>query len=696
MSAAELLFAGSPAIRPLTLAVSKIEPRPYQSDGVGAARRIVAAACLALLLVLATGGGKTVIAVQIALGALRKGKRVLFVAPRREIIAQTYWKLVDAGVPEEHAGVIMADGVIPHAVTRKPYRAKRDGAAVQVASIQTLANRELPDVDVVFIDEAHHATSPTWSRVISHYKAKGVPVIGLTATPVRSDGAGLGTVFDQLHEIATYAQLVELGYLVAPRVFTTPKGPDLSKVKVARGGDYDHGQLDEAMRDRALVGDVVEHWKRHAGDRTTVVFGSSIEHSKDLCAAFCEAGIAAEHLDGTTDDDVRDAILERLRSGATRVVCNFGVLTEGWDEPRVKCVVLARPTKSFSLFRQMVGRGARPWEGVSFVLLDHAGCVHEHGFPTEEVEWPLEGKMRRKAKAGVRECPSCFSSLAAGTKACPFCGHLFAVEEREAPEHVDGQLVELTGPTNTKSKADARAERLRRDIARWATAQDKARGWAPGQTNKHLAAHHGSRARMGIEGLERVWAWINASEFEQRFPRPAARVVSPLAPFMGVTQAIPGPAGPSSLQGDVLDHARAVNALFDEIAVRDAGQCPGADLGAARALLDAIERWARGGAPVRAMDYYSDTLSLLPVGAPVYWLTKAIWYLAAASEGVGVMVGYCRDALVRALGEEPHERPHTRGRVRVDALVNARPMVAPAAPAWLRLDEGDELTEVAL
>lgn len=421
---------------------SGLTPRDYQLAGIGAARKYIAEGVRRILLVLATGGGKTVVAALVALGAMQKGKRILFVGPRREIIAQAFWKLVEAGIPEMSCGVIMADGVIPHVSTREPYLARRASAPVQVASIQTLANRKLPPADVVFIDEAHHATSETWAKIIAHYTDTGAVIVGLTATPCRADGAGLGKLFDKLHVIASFADLASKGFLVVPRVFTTPRAPDLSKVRLTRTGEYDQEQLSVAMRDRALVGDVVEHWQRHAEGRTTVVFAASVEHSKELAGAFERAGVASGHIDANTDPEERDATLARLARGEITVLCNMQVVTEGWDLPRCKCVVLARPTKSLSLFLQMAGRGLRPWNDTSAILLDHAGAVHEHGFPSDEREWDLEGRVKRKAAVSVRTCPKCYAALPSGSRSCSECDHVFPVEVREVPEQVDGTLLE--------------------------------------------------------------------------------------------------------------------------------------------------------------------------------------------------------------------------------------------------------------
>lgn len=447
---------------PPSVPVGQLTPRDYQLAGIKSARELIASGVTALLLVMATGGGKTVVAALVAHGAAQKRKRCLFMAPRREIVAQAYWKLVEAGVPELELGVIMADGVIPHAITREPYCARRPHAPVQIASVQTLANRPLPPFDVVFVDEAHHATSPTWSRIIDHYRESGAVVIGLTATPCRADGKGLGGSFKHLHVIASFRDLAEHPagpFLVAPRTFTTPHQPDLSKVEInKKTGEYMQEGAAAAMDRRELVGDVVEHYQRLGAPRRGVVFAASVEHSKHVTEAFVAAGIRAEHLDGTTDPDERDAILARLKRGDITIVCNFGVLTEGWDEPGVSYVAIARPTKSLSLFLQMAGRGLRPAPGkLDALLVDHAGNVHRFGLPQDDREWALEGLVKRKGAVAVRTCNGCYAALPGGTRVCPECGYVFPVEERDVsePEQVDGELVEAT--SKPKPTMDDRA-----------------------------------------------------------------------------------------------------------------------------------------------------------------------------------------------------------------------------------------------
>lgn len=527
---------------------SGIVPRPYQVEGISAARSLLAQV-KRVLLVLATGGGKTIIAVLVALGALKKGKRVLFIGPRREIVGQAFWKLIEAGIPELDCGVIMASGVIPHAVTRQPYNARRPMAPVQVASIQTLNHRRLPPADVVFVDEAHHATSETWAKVIAHYTEASAVVVGLTATPCRADGAGLGKWFDRLHVIASFEQLAADGYLVVPRVFTTPRAPDLSKVKLTKAGDYNPEQLAEAMNTRGLVGDVVDHWKRHAEGRTTVVFAASVEHSRDLCEAFRAAGVAADHVDANTEETERDAALTRLARGESTVLCNMGICTEGWDLPRCKCVVLARPTKSLSLYLQMCGRGLRPWQDTTALLLDHAGAVHEHGFPSDPREWSLDGKVKRKAAPSVRTCPKCYAALPGGTPECPECGHVFEVEAREGPAHVDGQLLEAEA--KPRPSMDEKVAFYSGVVAK-AVAHARSVGWARHRFREKFGGWPvGPRLKL----LERA-AFRSAPEVEQlQEPAPEALEVVDVEPVVEVPAVEPPAPRPAPVRARRIDLA---------------------------------------------------------------------------------------------------------------------------------------------
>ncbi len=412
--------------------------RPYQLAGVEQIRNEIRAGSKRVLFVLATGGGKTVVASHIVASAVARGKRVLFVAHRRELINQAYAKLVANGLAENDVGVIMSGD-----------KRRRPGAPVQVASIDTLRTKAKPIADLVIIDEAHRSLAKSYRDLVEQYPA--AVVLGLTATPYRADGKGLGEMYSALVVIATPRVLIAEGFLVEPRVYTVPsaKLPDLSSVKVS-GGDYDETELAAAVDRVGLVGDIVEHWQRHAGGVRTVAFAVSVQHSQHIAEQFRAAGIAAEHLDGATTTADRDAILARLQSGETLVVSNCGVLCEGWDQPSVKCCILARPTKSTGLYLQQAGRILRPWQDTPATILDHAGCAIEHGLPQDDREYTLDAAKKRKKgaenEAPCRTCPACFMVLPVTAKVCPGCGFEFIAEARVLDE-IDGQLVEVRPAT---------------------------------------------------------------------------------------------------------------------------------------------------------------------------------------------------------------------------------------------------------
>ncbi len=406
--------------------------RPYQIQALERVQARIAAGVRRIVIVLATGGGKTTIAVQIILEAISRGQCVLFLAHRRELISQTYRRLVQMGVPEAEVGVLMGND---------PRR--RPGARVQVASVDTLRNRAKPRADIVFIDECHRALARSYQEISAHYP--DAVHLGLTATPYRADGRGLGDAYQELVVVASPSELIAEGFLVAPSVFTVPGEhlPDLSSVHV-RAGDYESKQLEDAVNRKALIGNIVEHWVQLANGKRTVAFAVSVEHSKHIAERFREAGVAAEHLDGTTPGDERDAILARLERGETRVVANCNVLCEGWDQPSVKCAILARPTKSTGLYLQQAGRILRPWNDERAIVLDHAGCAVEHGLPQDDREFSLEGRKksgrRAVAEAPTKVCPSCCAVVPVACRTCPECSAEFPAPER-VPEERSGVLV---------------------------------------------------------------------------------------------------------------------------------------------------------------------------------------------------------------------------------------------------------------
>jgi superfamily II DNA or RNA helicase len=408
----------------------------FQHDAVAEIEQHIAEGRLKLLLVAPTGSGKTVIASELIRRWVAQYRRVLFLAHRREIILHSSAKLTANDVRH---------GIIMSAVDPRPME------PVQVASIDTLLVRgvrssamDLPPADLVIFDEAHRARGRTREHLISLYP--NAVLLGMTATPCRGDGRGLGNLFDVMIEAPQVADLIVGGFLVKSRVYA-PVNPDLKGVRVEKG-DYVISQLAGRMNTEGLVGDIVEHWHKHGENRRTIAFAVDVAHSVAIRNQFLRAGVPAEHLDGETSLPEREAILARLACGEAKVVSNCMVLTEGWDCPPVGCCILARPTKQMGLFRQMIGRVLRPAEfKPDAVILDHSGAVFRHGLPEDRVEWTLDVDGRaatpahEKRKAGkepaLRECPSCKAVMI--KPPCGACGWVPEPKARNI-DFEDGKL----------------------------------------------------------------------------------------------------------------------------------------------------------------------------------------------------------------------------------------------------------------
>jgi DNA repair protein RadD len=487
------------------------ELRDYQLDVIERCRREVARGRRRILLVAPTGSGKTIIAASIVAGAAAKGNRAVFLAPRRELIGQAVNKLADCGID---AGVVLPG--YPH----------RPDQPVQVASVWSLDSRalrsskiDMPPADLVVVDEAHHSRAPTFARLLQQYPE--TVLLGLTATPCRGDGRGLGNVFDCIVETPSVAELTRLGHLVRAVVYA-PSNPDLTGVEVRRG-DYVETQLAERVDTPQLVGDIVEHWHRLAQRRPTVVFATGVRHSVHLRDEFCRSGVLAEHLDGSTPTEERDAILARLECGQTEVVTNCSVLCEGWDQPKVSCLVLARPTKSLGLFRQMAGRVLRPYPGkLDALILDHSGAIYAHGLPEDDIVWTLREDKRAENRAhaargghhapGLVECPECKAIRMQG-KPCPACSWMPRTRGAEV-EVAEGNLARIGYDRVTRTKVVTMAEK-RQFYAEllWIIL---VRGNSPGR------AAHLYREKFGVwpcfgdvtpaEPQPATWAWVKSRQ----------------------------------------------------------------------------------------------------------------------------------------------------------------------------------------
>lgn len=413
--------------------------RPYQMDLIQQARNKIRSGIRSTLLVAPTGAGKTALAAFMLGSASSKGKRCWFMVHRRELITQSSKTFQKVGIRH---------GIISAGFTEQRQE------LVQIAGIQSLRNRlqNMPPPDMIIWDECHHVASQSWSDIFSLYP--DVVHVGLTATPCRLDGRGLGDWFSVMVEGPTTAWLIEQGFL-SPYKLYAPSAPDLEGLK-SLGGDYVTADLANRMDRPALTGDVISHYRKLCHGKRAIVFAANIQHSLNVVEQFRDAGYTAEHLDGKTDRIRRDQVLRDFEAGSVQVVSNVDLFGEGFDLPAIEAVILLRPTQSTGLYLQQVGRSLRTSEGKTHaIILDHAGNALRHGLPDQIRDWNLDAKPQTKRQREtdappIKQCMTCYA-VHAPAPVCPVCGNVYEVKGRTV-EQVEGELVELSAEMMLRAK----------------------------------------------------------------------------------------------------------------------------------------------------------------------------------------------------------------------------------------------------
>lgn len=478
--------------------------RPYQVAAYDAVRASLAKH-RAVLLVLPTAAGKTVFFAEVVNRVSQAGGTVLVAAHRRELINQASAKLRDAGVRH---GIIMP-GVTPAA------------SSVQVGSIQTLGRRldRLPRFDLIIADEAHHTVAGQWKALLdSQPQAR---LLGVTATPVRLDGRGLGDVFADLIVGPTISEMIEDGYLSAYRVFAPAAAPDVRALHVL-AGDFNPRELTTTMDKPHLTGDAISHYGRYCAGAPAITFCTSVQHAEHVAEEFRNEGWSWVCLHGGMSTAEREDGLAALASGRISGVASCNLIDEGLDVPRVSCVIDLAPTASLSRFMQRVGRGLRPvyapghaldtaearraamaaGEKPVLTVLDHAGNTLRHGMvdmlPIQP--WSLEGRARRSGiTPPSRQCPECFA-IHSPRPTCPACGFDYDAAKAAAERR---QIEQRAGELALMSAADRRIAMLREssldELVSDADTYDamdeirSARGYHPGWTLKMMSFRKGGR-----------------------------------------------------------------------------------------------------------------------------------------------------------------------------------------------------------
>jgi superfamily II DNA or RNA helicase len=417
----------------------------------------------AVLLQAACGAGKTVMCshmIHMRKEHMRETSIVL--AHRREIVYQAARKLEDAGLKPS---ILMA-GHIPDS-----------WGNVFVGSVDTVwsdfkRTKRLPEAEFLVIDECHRIAD-RYLKIIKEYREAGGLLLGLTATPMRQGGIGLGDIFDVMVRGPETNWLIDQGYLCRPS-YRVGIVPDVSGVKLV-AGEYNQGQLEAVMNQKLLIGDIVENWLHYAKDRKTMIFASGVKHSMYLMNQFLAAGVAAVHVDGQTDKAVRDDVFKKSESGEIRVICNAQVYIEGVDFPWIDCVVDAQPTKSLTRYLQKDWRAGRAYPGKKdFLVMDHANNVYVHGRLETPRDWELckgteqvekLAAQRKKSEKVQLRCHVC--GFIIHSPICEHCGTpLQMIGKQKA--FLPGMLVDMTEAEweeRTAVKADKPGELFKKKVS---------------------------------------------------------------------------------------------------------------------------------------------------------------------------------------------------------------------------------------
>ncbi len=431
--------------------------RPYQADLLAGIRHVWAREGTPLA-VLATGGGKTVVFAR----ALREhdGPAVA-IAHRKELVGQISLALAREGVwhkiiaPRETIRMIVRNNV--DEIGESFFDPNADVAVAGVDSIRNSSEQWRRAVTLWVTDEGHHLLCANkWGRAVALLpNAKG---LGVTATPERADGKGLGAhcdgVYTDIVEGPPMRDLIDRGFLSDYRIYAPENSMDLSTVGVSSAtGDFNAPQLRTAMDKAKITGDVVAHYRKYAEGMLGVTFAVSVKAAVEIADSFRAAGIPALAIDAKTPAKDRADALRRFRHREILQLVNVDLFGEGFDLPAIQAVSFARPTMSFPLYAQSFGRALRIMEGKDdAVIIDHVGNVVRHRGPPDVPRIHSLNRQKRRSKndvdpLGLRACPACARVFKRITVVCPYCQHVPAPTQRSAPKHVDGDLVELDART---------------------------------------------------------------------------------------------------------------------------------------------------------------------------------------------------------------------------------------------------------
>lgn len=409
--------------------------RPYQNELVEEVRQAWRQGYKAPCIVLGCGGGKSCIVAEIARRTTWNGKNVLFLVHRRELVDQIFRTFVTWGVDMHYCKIEM----------------------VQTA---TRRLKKMKKPSLIITDENHHSLAASYKRIYDYYS--DVPRVGVTATPVRLNGDGLGDVNDKLIIGVSTKWLIEHHHL-APYDYYAPNVADLTGLHI-KMGEFVTADIEKAMIKKAVFGDVIKYYKKLADGKKAICYCTSVKHSEATAQAFRDAGINAVHIDGTTPPAERNKIISDFRKGTIQILCNVDLISEGFDVPDCECAILLRPTQSLTLYIQQSMRCMRYQEGKRAIIIDHVGNYARFGMPDEDRTWSLDKKPKKSKKESheevkVKQCPECFYTFESPPPGkevtCPHCGYVFKKQERNVEIEETAKLVKIEGFTLDLSSPDS-------------------------------------------------------------------------------------------------------------------------------------------------------------------------------------------------------------------------------------------------
>ena len=330
-----------------------------------------------------------------------------------------------------------------------------DMSYCEIGMVQTVTRRtdKMQPPKLIITDENHHCLAKSYRKIYEAFP--DAFCVGVTATPVRLNGGGLGDVNDKLIIGPTVRELIFRNCL-ADFDYFAPQVADLSGLAKKSTGDYDTKQAADILMERAIYGDIIRHYRKLADGVKAICYCSTIEHSKETAERFTEAGIPAAHIDGDTPKDQRAQTVQDFRDGKIRILCNVDLISEGFDVPDCGCSILLRPTKSLTLYIQQAMRSMRYQPGKRAVIIDHVGNVHRFGLPDEDRTWSLDPKPDKKKEntVSVKQCPECYFTHLTAPE-CPNCGHVYEKTKEDIMQEIKEQeLIRFERRMETITTAD--------------------------------------------------------------------------------------------------------------------------------------------------------------------------------------------------------------------------------------------------